>query len=139
MADAATATRHRQARSKLLAHALLILGVLIFAFPIWIALMGSTHDASTLGRGEVPLLPGPDAVENYATAWTQGGGRMRTTPAWVMLWNSALMALIIAVGKITFGTMPDTSSAISGSSSGCADRWRTSQGWSASRIIPPAT
>ena len=68
MADAATATRHRQARSKLLAHALLILGVLIFAFPIWIALMGSTHDASTLGRGEVPLLPGPDAVENYATA-----------------------------------------------------------------------
>ena len=69
MADAATATRHRQARSKLLAHALLILGVLIFAFPIWIALMGSTHDASTLGRGEVPLLPGPDAVENYVTAF----------------------------------------------------------------------
>ncbi|AWV23132.1 SN-glycerol-3-phosphate transport system permease protein ugpE [Roseomonas mucosa] len=105
MADAATATRHRQARSKLLAHALLILGVLIFAFPIWIALMGSTHDASTLGRGEVPLLPGPDAVENYATAWTQGGGRMRTTPAWVMLWNSALMALIIAVGKITISML----------------------------------
>ena len=105
MADAATATRHRQARSKLLAHALLILGVLIFAFPIWIALMGSTHDASTLGRGEVPLLPGPDAVENYVTAWTQGGGRMRTTPAWVMLWNSALMALIIAVGKITISML----------------------------------
>ena len=105
MADAATATRHRQARSKLLAHALLILGVLIFAFPIWIALMGSTHDASTLGRGEVPLLPGPDAVENYVTAWTQGGGRMRTTPAWVMLWNSALMALIISVGKITISML----------------------------------
>ncbi|ATR20393.1 SN-glycerol-3-phosphate transport system permease protein ugpE [Roseomonas mucosa] len=105
MADAATATRHRQARSKLLAHALLILGVLIFAFPIWIALMGSTHDASTLGRGEVPLLPGPDAVENYVAAWTQGGGRMRTTPAWVMLWNSALMALIIAVGKITISML----------------------------------
>ncbi|WP_145135955.1 sn-glycerol-3-phosphate ABC transporter permease UgpE [Roseomonas gilardii] len=105
MADAATATRHRQARSKLLAHALLILGVLIFAFPIWIALMGSTHDASTLGRGEVPLLPGPDAVENYVTAWKQGGGRMRTTPAWVMLWNSALMALIIAVGKITISML----------------------------------
>ncbi|PZP43404.1 MAG: sn-glycerol-3-phosphate ABC transporter permease UgpE [Azospirillum brasilense] len=105
MADAAAATRHRQARSKLLAHALLILGVLIFAFPIWIALMGSTHDASTLGRGEVPLLPGPDAVENYVTAWTQGGGRMRTTPAWVMLWNSALMALIIAVGKIAISML----------------------------------
>ena len=105
MADAATATRHRQARSKLLAHALLILGVLIFAFPIWIALMGSTHDASSLRRGEVPLLPGTDAVENYVTAWTQGGGRMRTTPAWVMLWNSALMALIIAVGKITISML----------------------------------
>ncbi|QDJ10041.1 SN-glycerol-3-phosphate transport system permease protein ugpE [Roseomonas mucosa] len=105
MADVATATRRRQARSKLLSHALLILGVLIFAFPIWIALMGSTHDASTLGRGEVPLLPGPDAVENYVTAWTQGGGRMRTTPAWVMLWNSALMALIIAVGKITISML----------------------------------
>jgi sn-glycerol 3-phosphate transport system permease protein len=63
---AATATRRRR-RSGALTHAVLLLGVLAVVFPIWIAVVGSTHDASTIGRGDVPLLPGAEAVENYAT------------------------------------------------------------------------
>ena len=59
--------------------------------------MGSTHDAATIGRGEVPLLPGAHALENYRAAWTRGGTGVGV--GW-MLWNSTVMALSIAVGKI---------------------------------------
>ncbi len=81
-------------------YAILALGVLVFAFPIWVTVVGSTQDAGSLGRGEVPLWFGPHGVENFATAWNQGGGRMRTVPASIMLWNSAIMAMLIAAGKI---------------------------------------
>jgi sn-glycerol 3-phosphate transport system permease protein len=104
-AAAAEATRRRRLRGIAWTHAWLILGVLVFAFPIWITLVGSTHDAATIGRGEVSLLPGPHAVENYATAWAEGGGRFRTTPAGVMLLNSALMAVLIAGGKIAISLL----------------------------------
>jgi len=78
-------------------HAVLLLGVVVFALPIWIVLMGSTHDSATIGRGEVPLLPGPHALENYATAWS--GTRDRIGAQSMML-NSMVMALAIALGKI---------------------------------------
>jgi sn-glycerol 3-phosphate transport system permease protein len=98
----AAATRRRQARSRWIAHAILALGVLVFAFPIWITLVGSTHEVSTIGRGEVPLWFGSEAVANYLSAWTTGGSQLRTTggvPVWLMLWNSAVMAVLIAVGR----------------------------------------
>jgi sn-glycerol 3-phosphate transport system permease protein len=104
-AAAARAARRRRWFDLLWTHGWLVLGVLVFALPIWITLVGSTHDAGTIGRGEVPLLPGPHAVENYATAWAEGGGRFRTTPASVMLWNSALMAVLIAAGKIAISLL----------------------------------
>jgi sn-glycerol 3-phosphate transport system permease protein len=104
----AAATRRRQARSRWMAHAILALGVLVFAFPIWITLVGSTHDVSTIGRGEVPLWFGTEAIANYLSAWTTGGSQLRTTggvPVWLMLWNSAVMAVLIAVGKIAISLL----------------------------------
>ncbi|RVT99146.1 sn-glycerol-3-phosphate ABC transporter permease UgpE [Rhodovarius crocodyli] len=86
-------------------HVWLVLGVLIFSFPIYITLIGSTHDASTIGRGDVPLLPGPHALENYAQAWGSGGGRYMGTPAVQMLANSLAMALLIAAGKIVISLL----------------------------------
>ncbi len=102
----AAAAARRRRRSGLLTHGILLLGVFAVVFPIWIALVGSTHDASTIGRGDVPLLPGPDAAENYAAALAgSGGGRFRSSPAALMLWNSALMALGIACGKIAISLL----------------------------------
>jgi sn-glycerol 3-phosphate transport system permease protein len=86
-------------------HTILALGVVLFALPIWIVLMGSTHDAASIGRGEVPLLPGPHAAENYATAWTSGAARAAGVPVAVMLANSLLMAVLIAVGKIAISLL----------------------------------
>lgn len=104
----ARATARRQARSRLVAHVVLALGVLVFAFPIWLTVVGSTHDVNTIGRGDVPLWFGAEAITNYISAWTTGGSAVRTTgqvPAWLMLWNSLNMAVLIAVGKIAISLL----------------------------------
>jgi sn-glycerol 3-phosphate transport system permease protein len=90
------------------AHAILGLGVLVFAFPIWITIVGSTHEVSTIGRGEVPLWFGTEAIRNYLSAWLTGGSSVRQTgavPVWIMLWNSAVMAVLIALGKIAISLL----------------------------------
>jgi sn-glycerol 3-phosphate transport system permease protein len=82
-------------------HLVLALGVIVFAFPIYMALVGSTHDAGTIGRGSLPLSPGGLAAENYAQAWSHGSGmRVKAPPVSRMLLNSLVMALVIALGKI---------------------------------------
>jgi len=103
--EAALAASRRRRRAGLLTHAVLILGVVLFALPIWIVLMGSTHDAATVGRGEVPLLPGAEAVENYLAAWHGGASRTTNVPVAAMLWNSLVMALLIALGKIAISVI----------------------------------
>ena len=71
------------------------------------ALVGSTHDAGTIGRGEPAALPGRRARrENYAQAWTPAAGqRVKAPPVSRMLLNSLVMALIIAVGKIAISLL----------------------------------
>jgi sn-glycerol 3-phosphate transport system permease protein len=91
----------RKSRAAWLPHAILLAGVLVFAFPIYTAVIGSTHDAGTIGRGGLPLYPGTHAGENYTQAWTQGSGqRVKASPVVRMMANSFVMAVVIAVGKI---------------------------------------
>jgi sn-glycerol 3-phosphate transport system permease protein len=82
-------------------HLVLIAAVIIFAFPVYLALIGSTWDAGTIGRGAMPLTPGPNFVENYTNTLTSGSGtRVKGIAVQPMLWNSFLMATTIAIGKI---------------------------------------
>jgi sn-glycerol 3-phosphate transport system permease protein len=82
-------------------HVVLIAAVIIFAFPVYFAFIGSTWDAGTIGRGAMPLTPGPNFVENYTNTLTSGSGiRVKGIAVQPMLWNSFLMATAIAVGKI---------------------------------------
>jgi sn-glycerol 3-phosphate transport system permease protein len=87
-------------------HLILILAVIIFAFPVYFAFIGSTWDAGTIGRGQMPLNPGPYLVENYTNALTSARGeRIIGYPVQVLLWNSLLMALTIAIGKIVISIL----------------------------------
>ena len=81
-------------------HVVLRLGVLIVAFPVYMAVIGSTHDTTTIANGQMPLTMGPHLLENYSRTLFVGGSQMRTEPVWGMLFNSFVMALVIAVGKI---------------------------------------
>jgi sn-glycerol 3-phosphate transport system permease protein len=93
-------------RNKWIAHLILILGAFIFAFPIYLAVIGSSHDAGTIGRGQMPLVPGDQLVENYRQALETGqGARVRATPALVMMQNSLIMALGITFGKIAISLL----------------------------------
>ncbi len=84
-----------------LTHLALIVGVAIFVFPVYMAVIASTHDLGTIARGGMPLVPGPHAVTNYRQAFFQGEGeRVRAAPVRQMMLNSLTMALVIASGKI---------------------------------------
>ena len=88
-------------RESWIPHFVLIMGVLVFAFPIYFALIGSTHEASAIATGRMPLLPGGHMLENYRQALTQGSGeRVSSAPVRAMMFNSLIMALVIALGKI---------------------------------------
>jgi len=84
----------------ILAYAILIFGVLIVAFPVYIAFIASTHDAATVVNGNMPLSPGGHALENYYRAIFVGGGRYSREPVGQMLLNSFISAAGIAIGKI---------------------------------------
>jgi len=90
---------HRPLRD-LLAYLTLTLGVLIIAFPVYVALIASTHDAATVISGHLPLTPGAHAIENYGRALFVGGSRASREPVGRMLLNSLIAAGGIAIGKI---------------------------------------
>ena len=83
-----------------LAHLVLILGVLIVAFPVWIAIVASTHPQEAFQTGLIPVWPGTEAVGNYSAMLGDGLSNLGAPPIAGMLWNSLVMALVIATGKI---------------------------------------
>jgi sn-glycerol 3-phosphate transport system permease protein len=84
-----------------LSHVVLIVGVIIIAFPVWMTFVASTHDQTTMLRSPVPLLPGSHLIENYRQVLFEGFGRgFSGLPIWVTLLNSMVMALGVALGKI---------------------------------------
>ncbi|GGA41287.1 sn-glycerol-3-phosphate ABC transporter permease UgpE [Pelagibacterium lentulum] len=84
-----------------LTHAVLILGVAIVIFPVYIAFIASTHGPGTFLRGVAPMLPGEHMVENYSRMLAAGHSTSGAPPLWLMLINSTWMAIIITVGKIS--------------------------------------
>jgi len=76
-------------------------GVAIIAFPLWMTFVGSTHDQTTMLRAPLPLWPGAHMLENYRTVLFEGFGTgAARTPLYVSLLNSLIMALGVCVGKI---------------------------------------
>ena len=83
-----------------LTHAVLIVGVLIVAFPIYVTFVASTHTLEDVVQSPMPLLPGGHLIDNYTEALTQGATASRSAPVGRMMFNSLVMALGITFGKI---------------------------------------
>ena len=88
-----------------IAHLVLVLGVLIVAFPIYYTFVASTHSLQTILRPPLPLLPGDRFVENYSTALFGGIGRIGGVGVGRLLFNTTIVALAIAVGKIVISIL----------------------------------
>jgi len=87
------------------AHLVLIVGVLTVAFPVYLAIIGSTHTAETIANGQLPLWPGDQLVENYRRALFVGTTRTTRALVATMLFNSFVVALAIALGKIAISLL----------------------------------
>jgi len=89
-----------------LAHAILLLGVLVVAFPLYIAFVASTHTAEEIVQVPMPMLPGPHLIENYHDALVGGGkGAGSTASVGRMMFVSLVTALVIAFGKIAISLL----------------------------------
>ena len=86
-----------------LAHAVLLLGVVLFAVPIWIAIAGSTQESGTIARGQISLIPRLSGLGVYADVLQNGAAG--AGPVWRGLLVSAAMALAIALGKIVISIL----------------------------------
>ena len=84
-----------------LTHLGLILGVAVIAFPIWLAFVASTVSQPEIVRPPMPLLPGDRFLENYRDALYSGVN----VPVARMLFNSFVMAMGIALGKIAISLL----------------------------------
>jgi len=86
-------------------HAMLILGIAIVAFPIWITFVAATHDAVRMTQIPLPLLPGGQFFANLNQALNLGIEGGANQGVGMMLFNSLVMAMMIAVGKIAISLL----------------------------------
>ena len=90
----------------LLSHLVLVLGILIVAFPIYLAFVASTHTRDEIVRVPMPVTPGSHLVENYTAALTGTGSTQGSAaPVGRMMWVSLVTALVIAFGKIAISLL----------------------------------
>jgi len=82
-----------------LSHLILVLGMAVVAFPIYVTFVASTLTADEVLRAPMTLLPGRHFLDNYRTVLVDGVGNA-ASPVSTMMLNSLVMALGIALGKI---------------------------------------
>ncbi len=92
----------------LLSHLVLVLGVVIVAFPLYLTLIASTQSSEQIAQSvPMSLLPGGHMIETYKAALfggtTTAGSKIPAAAP--MMWVSLVSALIIAVGKIVISLL----------------------------------
>jgi sn-glycerol 3-phosphate transport system permease protein len=89
-----------------LSHAVLILGVLVVAFPLYLTFVASTLTLEEIIHPPMSLLPGSHLIENYSAAWNGTGSSFGSNaPVGQMMVISLITALVIALGKIAISLL----------------------------------
>jgi sn-glycerol 3-phosphate transport system permease protein len=83
-----------------LSYAVVIAGIALVAFPVYIAFVASTQTAEAVEAAPMSLLPGDLLIENYRKVLFEGGDVGSRAPVGRMMFVSLTMAVGIAVGKI---------------------------------------
>ncbi len=90
----------------LVSHGVLMLGILIVVFPIYLAFVASTHTRDEIVKVPMPITPGSQMVENYKAALFGGGSNQGSkAPVAHMMWVSLVTALVISLGKIAISLL----------------------------------
>ena len=88
-----------------ISHAVLIVGMFIIAFPLYVAFVASTQSLEEVMRMPMSLVPGSHFLENYQQVLTAGSTKGSKAAVLDMLINSTVMALVVPVGKITISIL----------------------------------
>ncbi|MEY3447467.1 MAG: hypothetical protein RIR45_2222 [Pseudomonadota bacterium] len=91
---------------QLLSHFILLVGVLVVAFPLYITFVASTHTAQEVVQVPMPMLPGAHLIDNYTTALMgsrEGSGSKASVGR--MMTVSLISALTISLGKIAISIL----------------------------------
>jgi sn-glycerol 3-phosphate transport system permease protein len=88
------------AKSAWVPHAVLLLGLALVVFPVYVAFVASSLTLQDILDAPMTLVPGRDLAANYREALAQGTAGTNGQPVAAMMLNSLVMALAIAIGKI---------------------------------------
>jgi sn-glycerol 3-phosphate transport system permease protein len=87
-------------RSAWVPHAVLITGLALVLFPLYVAFVASSHPLPDILQAPMSLLPGSRLIGNFREALGAGTVKTSGQPVTAMLLNSLVMAFAIAAGKI---------------------------------------
>ena len=87
------------------AHGVLIAGVIVVAFPVYVTFIASTLTLEQTLQVPMQLLPGDQLLQNYAQVLGAGSHKGSKAAVSQMLLNSLVMALAIPIGKIAISIL----------------------------------
>ncbi|SUI59469.1 glycerol-3-phosphate transporter membrane protein [Serratia quinivorans] len=85
-------------------HVMLIIGVLVVLFPLYVAFVAATLDDKQVFQVPMTLIPGGHLWDNISNIWQGGVGNLKV-PFSLLLLNSVIMALAITCGKIVVSVL----------------------------------
>lgn len=85
-------------------HTMLIVGVLVVLFPLYVAFVAATLDDQQVFQVPMTLVPGGHLWDNIRHIWQGGVGTLKV-PFSMLLLNSVIMALAITCGKIVVSVL----------------------------------
>ena len=86
-------------------HLVLIAGVAIVALPLYVGFVASTLSFDQVTSVPMQMIPGTHLLENYGAVLLRGSTTASKAPVGQMMWNSLVMALAIAIGKIAISML----------------------------------
>ena len=98
----------RRSALTVVSHLVLIIGVMLVAFPVYLTFIASTQTAEQITQSNpMSLLPGGNMIETYKMALFGGKNSVgsKIIPVAPMMWVSLITALTIALGKIAISLL----------------------------------
>jgi sn-glycerol 3-phosphate transport system permease protein len=92
----------------ILSHLILLIGVSIVAFPLYLTFVASTQTAEQISRSiPMSMMPGNNFFESYRLALFGGETSLgsKVPAVWPMMQTSLISALVISIGKITISLL----------------------------------
>src|SRR3954471_3717505 len=91
---------------RILSHVVVLVGIALVAFPIYVALIASSHTTQEIVQVPMPMLPGDHFLQTYQEVLFGGGkGGVAYAPVGRMMMVSLIVALTIALGKIAISLL----------------------------------